>query len=314
MFALSRHVGKHPTLIGNLVAMAIANETIGPLEEMLQQPGCPNLYWALTDLPSPLVEIRHGMQGERVLDPTELAMITDRGAMTAAELERVMKGLDELYDGMTLKFGLAAPTSSKPAKQTSDGKTTKLRKQPEQVLREWLKSTANDPARIRAARKRLVDAGLDEKKVSSFLPLQVLLLDEKREYEERRDEETKGITLPYWQREAFLAKRHAQNREDFLFRPLVPICTTMRNRQARIDQQIALLRTVEALRLYAAAHAGGLPDNLADVAVPLPIDPITGKPFRYTKDGNKATLKGGAPIGQEKNATFNFRFEVTIKA
>src|SRR6266853_3920610 len=36
MFALSRHVGEHPTLIGNLVGIAIAAITIGPLEELLE--------------------------------------------------------------------------------------------------------------------------------------------------------------------------------------------------------------------------------------------------------------------------------------
>ena len=53
MFAMSRHLGEHPTLIGDLVGMAIASMAIGPLEEMLEQPGCPNLYWALTNLPEP---------------------------------------------------------------------------------------------------------------------------------------------------------------------------------------------------------------------------------------------------------------------
>ena len=46
MFALSRHLGEHPTLIGSLVAIAIAFVAIAPLEEMLEQPNCPNLYWA----------------------------------------------------------------------------------------------------------------------------------------------------------------------------------------------------------------------------------------------------------------------------
>ena len=31
----------------------------------MQQPKCPNLYWALTDLPSPLVDLRKGVQGEQ---------------------------------------------------------------------------------------------------------------------------------------------------------------------------------------------------------------------------------------------------------
>src|SRR4051794_8726753 len=53
MFAISRHLGEHPTIIGGLVGMAISSLAIGGLEEMVEQPGCPNLYWALTSLPSP---------------------------------------------------------------------------------------------------------------------------------------------------------------------------------------------------------------------------------------------------------------------
>ena len=67
MFAMSRHMSEHPTLVGNLVGISIANLAIGPLEEMLEQPGCPNLYWALTNLPVPLVPMDKGMGGERAL-------------------------------------------------------------------------------------------------------------------------------------------------------------------------------------------------------------------------------------------------------
>ena len=60
MFALARHLGEHPTFVGNLFGFAVANAAIGPLEEMLEQPGCPNLYWALTHLPNPLVPVDQG--------------------------------------------------------------------------------------------------------------------------------------------------------------------------------------------------------------------------------------------------------------
>ena len=52
-FAMLRHLGEHPTLVGDLVGMAIARVAIDHLEKMLDQPGCPNLYWALTNLPRP---------------------------------------------------------------------------------------------------------------------------------------------------------------------------------------------------------------------------------------------------------------------
>ncbi len=82
--------------------------------------------------------------------------------------------------------------------------------------------------------------------------------------------------------------------------------------QGRVDQRIALLRHVEALRLYAAEHDGTLPAKLCEVPVPLPVDPFTGKPFRYEVTGNTAHLRGTPPAGKETDTTFNIHYEVTI--
>jgi hypothetical protein len=295
MFALARHVGKHPTLIGNLVGMAIGNETLGPLEEMLQQPGCPNLYWAFADLPSPLVEIRWGIQGARILAASEFSLLKDREPMTDAELERAVKKVSEMYRAMELKF----------VDEDDKGKLTP---------REWLKAKAADAGRVRAARKRLAETGLDEKALPTYPALQIILLDEKREYEDRADEHTRGMLLPYWQGEAMLAKSRVRNKGDALYRPIVPSCRKVRGSQVRLEQRLALLRTIEALRLYAAAHAAGrLPDKLSELAVPVPVDPVTGKAFHYTKDGNKATLKGTPPLGAEKTPFFNPPYEITLQ-
>ena len=81
---------------------------------------------------------------------------------------------------------------------------------------------------------------------------------------------------------------------------LVPVMHNVRQAQGRVDQRIALLRHIEALRLHAAEHDGTLPAKLSDVAVPLPVDPVTGKPFRYEVTGNTAHLRGTPPAGQEK--------------
>src|SRR5262249_22802283 len=95
MFALSRHLGEHPTLVGELVGLAIANIAIGPLEEMLQQPGCPNLYWALTDLPNPLISLRSGLQGERMMIEAEFAGVDLTAPLAQAELNKLVSRLHE---------------------------------------------------------------------------------------------------------------------------------------------------------------------------------------------------------------------------
>ncbi len=72
MFALSRHLGEHPTEVANLVGLWLAHIGLNTIEEMVQQAKCPNLYWALTELPSPLVDLRKGVQGEQTMVAAEL--------------------------------------------------------------------------------------------------------------------------------------------------------------------------------------------------------------------------------------------------
>ena len=50
--AFGRHVAEGPFLINALVGMAICNSMLDRLEELIEQPGAPNLYWAL-DRPAP---------------------------------------------------------------------------------------------------------------------------------------------------------------------------------------------------------------------------------------------------------------------
>ena len=52
---------------------------------------------------------------------------------------------------------------------------------------------------------------------------------------------------------------------------------------AQLERDLALWRTIEALRHYAATHGGHLPPNLTAIKeVPIPLDPLTGKDFRVS--------------------------------
>src|SRR5215831_18574696 len=66
-FALARDVANGPTLIQALVGLAIAQVQIGDVEALMQAPKSPNLYWALTNLPRPLVSLRKPFEGERIM-------------------------------------------------------------------------------------------------------------------------------------------------------------------------------------------------------------------------------------------------------
>jgi hypothetical protein len=282
LFAMARHLGEHPTYVGNLVGIAVAAVAIGPLEEMLELKGCPNLYWALTNLPTPLVSLEKGTQGERLWVVAEFEDLNVTGPMTEEHIARFVTRLDQ-------KLG--------PDK-------------PKEGLRAWLSARAGDEKRISDARRRLVETGLSEAVVPRFPPLQVILLDEKREYEARRDDQMKIFNLPAWQFEA-IENQIEPSKERPLF-DLAPALRKVRQAQTRLDQRIGLLRHVEALRIYAAEHNGALPAALTEITVPLPDDPFTGKPFRYEKTGDTAHLRGSPPPDRQKEPPFNMHFEITI--
>jgi hypothetical protein len=289
MFALARHLGEHPTESANLLGLSIAQLAVTTLEEMVQQPGCPNLYWALTDLPCPLVDLRKGLQGERALVAADLRPLRDDVPMTPEQVEAFISRLSGIIGFMREQAG-AAPRG----------------------LRSELTARVKDAERVRAARGRLIEAGMPESLVLTFPPGQVILLDEKREYEARRDEGMKLLALAPWQIDA-LVSGEGVGQGDGLFADFLPHAISDRRAQARLEQRLAFLRHVEALRLYAAGHDGRLPETLAQVPVPLPTDPFTGRPFVYTVEKTTATLCGNPPRGEEQNPCFNIRYELTVR-
>jgi hypothetical protein len=286
MFALARHFGEHPTIIGDLVGIAIAFVAIGPVDEMIQQPGSPNLFWALTDLPSPLVDLRLGVQGERAMMMSLFNLMDERAPMSEAQMEKAVDAIRQIFKAWNLK---------KDVRQTLD-------------------RLAKDADHVRAARRRLTEVLGAGDAIDKFPALQVVLLDEKRDYEERRDAEARAMALPFWQARTFLraGTRPEGERENALLAELAPSFSKVKMARARLEQRIGLLRCVEALRIYAAAHEGRLPAKLADVDLPLPVDAVTGEPFVYELKGTTAIIRGTPPRGMEKTLGYNVRYEVTI--
>ena len=131
----------------------------------------------------------------------------------------------------------------------------------------------------------------------------MILLDEARECLVRFDEMAKTTVFSAWQFEALLEKSSAVKKEPARFADaLIPIFASARRSQGRLQQLIALLRHVEALRMDAAEHGGVFPAKLSDLSVPLPDDPFTGKPFLYEVSGH-ARRTCAAPRPLRRKAT-----------
>src|SRR4051812_17044111 len=85
LFALARHMGEHPTVITGLVGVAIAQMGCNLLEELVQQPGAPNLYWALTGLPAQLVDMRKGASADRTITEWGFGNLLDKSRAWTAD-------------------------------------------------------------------------------------------------------------------------------------------------------------------------------------------------------------------------------------
>ena len=273
MFAMSRHLGEHPTLIGELVGIAIAATAIEPLEEMLQQPNCPNLYWALTNLPAPFISCKAALEGERLTLWGFTRDLDSAAPMGPDAIKKFIDRLDKL-------IGENSPNIANGG------------------VRGYLSARTKDEKKLAAARERLVKSGLSSDRLKAFQGDQVILLDEARELLARFDEIAKIMVFPPWQFEALTEKAGVAKREQTLLADaLLPAQSAVHQAHGRMAQRIALLRHVEAVRMYAAEHKGALPAKLSDLTVPLPDEPFTGKPFRYELDGLDGARSGhGAQV------------------
>ena len=289
---LGQHAAHGPTLIQGLVGAAITNVMLNEVEEWVGAPGSPNLYWALTDLPQPFIDLRMGFQGERLM------------------LDNLLPGFHEaLVDGhmRALSQDQLHDIVSKLS-QITDGRPPPM-----------IAIVAIVAKNYGPAKQFLKERGWPEADVEALPAVQVVLLHEAATYDRLYDEMLKWQGQPYAIARAGLDQADRQLKDEIartgrqsLASLLLPAVSKVYSAQARTDRNINRFRTIEAIRLYAAAH-GKLPAQLADITeVPVPIDPYTGQPFDYRLDGDTATLTAPPPIGEPPHEGNSRRYEIKL--
>jgi hypothetical protein len=278
-FALGRHVAQGPTLINGLVGVAIASNMAKQVETLIQQPDAPNLYWALASLPRPLIDFRQGYEGEFAsvyLSYPDLRDLKDK----KYPAEQWKQLLQKTITGFAKVFG------------TGEGSRFFLGCLPS-MLQGYPR-----------AKRFLIDQGLPAAEVEAMPVPQVILLYTMQTYDEIRDETFKWLSLPYPDARAGIAQAEKQLKASVgsgreiipLAGMLLPALRSCKDAETRMSQQIAALEVLSALRLYAAAHDGKLPESLKDITeVPVPLDPFRGEPFVYVRNGDTARLESPFP-------------------
>lgn len=288
-YAMGRDAAEGQTLVNGLVGVAICNIMSRQLQELIQEPDSPNLYWALTMLPRPLVDMQPGIEAE--MDALYLMLPELR------DLDDTSRSADqwrELLHRFWQKVARGSDLSDMAAR-------------PEALT---VLSIAGYPM----AKQALIQRGRSPEVVEAMPVPQVILIYTLETYEELRDDLFKWFYIPYSETREGIRKAEENLKRSLMEgQEILPVATGLlpaiwvaHEVIARNDREIAGLRTIEALRIYAAMNEGRLPEKLGNLSVPVPVDPFTGRPFDYQLDGETAVLEGPPARG------LLFRVEIKV--
>lgn len=298
-YQLALDVARPPLLVCSLIGIAEAGIGNDSIRELLAQPDSPNLYWALSDLPQPFIDMRDACRFEMGIGTRVFPLLRD-----AETARRTPDEWNELTRGaMNILEGLGHRDSTK--------------------ILEKLKGLDMLPAEhpgLQHAQSRLLDWGYDAKKVEEMAAGQILAIYSARIYQKHADAFEAAWSLPFWQSHEAMKKAEANLAAasplgDSPDREVLPIATVSlpalkaaRSAAMRQEREFAALRLIEALRMH-AAETGDLPKALGEVkCVPVPLNPATNQPFAYQFDGTTATIV----LPQSDGIPANWRYEITL--
>lgn len=276
-------VAGHSTdfLVGRLVGFAITRMMLEVVEEAIQHPDCPNLYWALAGLPEHrLFETRDSIEYESVLisrifddsDP-----LPDYPIGEAAARERIRKMSRQA--NLTMFYGFNSGKDRSESSQLLTGMYVVMMAEPSRDLLastpQWgerARELSASEAVLRATQLKLARTR-DRWVAWSLLPPE--LWDE---YEAERNA-------------AFDLNQSSLDLMESLSNMLTPAVNAARMAGRRTLQQRNWLMTVEAIRMH-AARQGQVPKTIKNMRpVPAWQDAIAAKPFGYHRTSpTKATL------------------------
>jgi hypothetical protein len=175
-FAFSRHVANGPSFVNYLIGAAIGNILVDRIPEWIEHPNSPNLYWALTALPRPLIDMRNHLEFDRGLLEMQFPELADLGrARSAAEwdatLKRFRAEVRRIYPYVKGNENVETRAPDEPAARSPD---------------------------LTAARAFVVkQSGKSVADVAAMAPAQVLLQYIANTYADHGDEVYKLAYLPY---------------------------------------------------------------------------------------------------------------------
>jgi len=278
-FAMGRHIADAPFMINALVGVAVTQLTAERVLELAQSEQSPNLYWSLTALPRPFIDMQRSLEFETISSlivfPELVRADTVTGDASRIDFENFLTRFDELAGDSTGTTG------------------------PEFELRKRLVGTLKDDTAMKNVRSFVKNEGeYSDKVVQAMVPTQAVMIRERILFTRLRDGMFIHSFLPFDKAQAGFnawAANYEKLKETGEGLPLIALLLPGINQacgvRARLQRRIASLRIIEALRAYAIANNGKLPESLSDLGLPVPNNPADEKPFAYARLENEATLR-----------------------
>ena len=293
LFAFARHISDGVMLIESIVGTSIMAMALDEMEQLLQHPDAPNLYWALSTLPRPLVDARSAMEFDEY---------TFHWTMFGPDARDFVRGevdQEELLDALSRMARKGGVRGVDPVWGEEEARSAALG----MVLMDYP-----------VARRWFVDRGMTEDEVEDMAKHEAVLRYHMDVFDQARDMAMKWAYLPGPERleappggefETFI-QRHPTSPVGMM----IPAVGSVTRTHLRADRHMAMHRTIEALRLHAAEH-GQLPGELDEIAtIPVPDDPATGEPFHYTLKDDAAVV--ATPPDDEDPLEAGMRYTVRL--
>jgi hypothetical protein len=306
-YRLGHDVAKEPFLVCGLIGTAIDGIANGTITDLIACHDSPNMYWALTELPQPAVDLQSAVRFEMDFGPRMFPLIDHPETAEHAPQE-----WDRLYTQTVSNY-------SKIGGNLFGGNNGKEL----QGIEAGVGATGLALLGYSHAKDQLIAQGMDRERVEKMAVGQVIAIYTARINARYGDDFQKMWYSPFSEMAKQLNEEDARlakigplgSGEDREIVPmmslLLPGIQNCRRAQVRAERQVAALRVIEAVRMYAADHGGALPKSLDEISeVPVPTNPASGKAFVYRLEEKTAVLE--LPAADETDG--NCRYEIQLAA
>lgn len=309
---MSRHIGMDDFLVSYLVGASVLGIAIEDTFYALEHPECPNLYWAFTQLPSPLISTERCLAVERQLAFLQFPKFK--------EIDKTLRSAAYWTEFIADFSRRSAEIDQYPNEPDLVIAAEVQGEKREESIRKSIAANVPQAKEYLLGRRILTKDELE-----SYPQEHVVFLAMKDYYEVVRDEQFKCFNLSYGgaQRKLAIAKQQMnKDREKLgwftgLSIALLPAIDKFSMAVTRTKQRIAIVQAIEAIRMAGAENGGKLIRALDETPVPVPNDPFTGNPFSYQVTGDVAILSSDPASSSATNAGNDsvltdrpFRFEL----